>query len=152
MLRVCSRLNADGFDYRVWIIGDGKDRENLEIQRKESRLENVQFLGKKSNVFPYMKTADWLICTSRHEGFNMVLYEAAWCGTPSITTDNAGTREFLGDSQYGIVTENDETAFYEAMKQVLSDPELLPKYRKAIETRRSFIDLSGRIEAICKLL
>ena len=152
LLRVCSRLNADGFDYRVWILGDGEDREKLEEQRKNCNLENVQFLGKKSNVFPYMKTADWLICTSRHEGFNTALQEATWCKIPIISVENSGTNELLEFGRYGIVTENDETAFYEAMRQVLSDPELLPKYRKAIETRRSFIDLPGRIEAICKLL
>lgn len=152
LLRVCSRLNADGFDYRVWIVGDGDDREKLETQRMNCKLENVQFLGKKANVFPYMKAADWLLCTSRHEGFNMVLYEAAWCDTPSITTDNAGTREFLGDSKYGIVTPNNEDAIYTAMRRVLSCPELHKKYLKAICERKSFIDLKERIAEICKIL
>lgn len=152
LLRICSRLNADGFDYRVWVIGEGEDREKLEAQRRNSNLENVRFLGKKENVFPYIKVADWLICTSRHEGFNMVLYEAAWCGTPSITTDNAGTKEFLGDSQYGIVVPNDENAVYETMCRILSQPELHPKYKHAIKKRKAFIDLQERIAQICKIL
>ncbi|MBR2888819.1 MAG: glycosyltransferase [Oscillospiraceae bacterium] len=152
LLRICRRLNRQGFDYRLWIIGDGEERKKLEAEISKGGLENVRLLGQKGNVFPYMKAADWLVCSSRHEGFNMVLYEAAWCGTPAITTDNAGTREFLGDSQYGIVTDNDEDALYEAMCRVLSNPELLPRYRAAVQERRSFIDLPGRIRAICDVL
>lgn len=152
MLRVCDKLNRDGLDYRLWIIGDGEDREALEKQRSEYNLQNVQFLGPKNNVFPYMQAADWLLCASRHEGFNLVLYEAGWCGTPSITTDNAGTKEFLGESEYGIVTENDETALYHAMRRVLTDPALLPHYQSAVKQRKSFIDLNTRIKEICNLL
>lgn len=152
LLRVCSRLNAEGFDYRVWIIGDGEDREKLEQQRQDSGLKNVQFLGKKANVFPYMQAADWLICTSRHEGFNTALQEATWCGVPILSVENAGTNELLEYGRYGIVVPNDEDAVYEAMRRVLLQPELQEKYRLAIHERKAFIDLQERIAEICKLL
>lgn len=152
LLRVCSRLNEDGFDYRVWIIGDGENREKLEQQRANSHLDNVQFLGQKANVFPYMKAADWLVCTSRHEGFNTALQEATWCEIPILSVTNSGTNELLDNGRYGIMTENEEDAIYEAMRCVLTDAQLLEKYRKAIIERKSFIDLQARITGICNIL
>ncbi len=152
LLRVCRRLNRDGFDYRVWILGEGEKRPELEAEIAKGGLENVSLLGNKSNPFAYMKTADWLICTSRHEGFNTALQEAVWCGVPILSVENSGTRELLGDSEYGIVTENTEDAFYEAMTRVLTQPQLLDHYRQAVAQRRAFIDLKGRIAAIEELL
>ena len=152
LLRICRRLNEEHFKYRVWIIGEGQKRSELEEELSQGGLENVELLGNKSNPFPYMKCADWVICTSRHEGFNMVLHEAVWCGTPIITTNNAGAVELLGDSKYGIVTENDDDAFYRAMRQVLSDQTLLSHYKEAVQQRRSFIDLPSRVAAICSIL
>lgn len=152
LLSVCRRLNQKGYIYQMWIIGEGEKRKELEEILSRGNLNNVKLLGAQSNPYVYMKAADWLLCTSRHEGFNMVLYEAMWCGTPIISMDNAGTRELLGDSEYGIVTENNEEAFYTAMCTVLDDSTKQDYYRKKVQERRSFIDLKERIEKIIKVL
>lgn len=152
LLRVCWKLNQKGYRYRLWIIGEGEKRLELEDMLDRYNLDNVELLGSKSNPYVYMKTADWLVCTSRHEGFNMVLYEAMWCGTPVITTDNAGTRELLGDSEYGIVTENNENAFFESMCKVFDDMSIQEHYRKKVQERRSFINLEERIHEIVNVL
>ena len=152
LMRICHRLNQRGYIYNVWIVGEGEKRAELEAQLRQLGLSNVCLLGNQENPFAYMAVADWLICTSRHEGFNMVLHEAVWCGTPIITTDNAGTRELLGDSEFGIVTKNEEKAFYDAMCCALEDPALQCRYRERVEQRRGFIDLGGRIAAIEKIL
>lgn len=148
LLRICRKLNNDGLKYRVWILGEGEKRTELESELAKGGLENVKLLGNKSNPFSYMNAADWVICTSRHEGFNMVLHEAVWCGTPIITTNNAGARELLGNSEYGIITENDEDSFYRAMYNVLTDSKLLKKYQTTVQLRRKFVDLPERIKAI----
>lgn len=152
LLRICGRLNEKGYAYDVWIVGDGENREQLTAQIAQDGLANVRLLGNQDNPFSFMKVADWLICTSRHEGFNMVLHEAVWCGTPAITTDNAGARELLGNNEYGIITENNEDAFFDAMCRVLEQPQLREHYREAVARRRAFIDLAGRIAAIEEIL
>lgn len=152
LLRVCRRLNEKGLEYDLWILGEGEKRAELECELNKGGLENVKLLGNKSNPFAYMNAADWLVCSSRHEGFNMVLHEAVWCGTPIITTDNAGTRELLGDNIYGIVTENNEDALFDAICQALSDPCLQKKYKQAVGNRRDFIDLKNRIDGIVEIL
>lgn len=152
LLNICKKLRDDGFDFCVWILGDGEERANLERLISENNLTQVTLLGNQKNPFPYIMAADWVICTSRHEGFNMVLHEAVWCGTPIITTNNAGAHELLGDNKYGIITENDDEAFYNALKKVLTDPSIATFYRKAVAKRRNFIDIKERIEKIEELL
>ncbi len=38
---------------------------------------------------------------SKYEGFGLPYLEAMACGTPVVTTPNPGSRELLGDSQFG---------------------------------------------------
>ena len=56
-------------------------------------------------------------------------------GKPIVTTDVSGMRELLGDSEYGLITENDDEAFYQGMKRMLTDPQLLTHYREQAELR-----------------
>lgn len=148
LLPVCKKLNDEGFKYTVWILGEGSDREKLESYIQKNRLYNVKLLGNQKNPFVYMKQADWLLCVSRHEGFNMVLHEAVYCECPIITTVNAGTKEFLGESQYGIVLENSDQAIEDGMQEVLSNKEIRDKYYLAALKRKDFVSLDGRMEKI----
>lgn len=148
LLPVCKKLNDEGFKYTVWILGEGSDREKLESYIQKNGLYNVKLLGNQKNPFVYMKQADWLLCVSRHEGFNMVLHEAVYCECPIITTVNAGTKEFLGESQYGIVLENSDQAIEDGMREVLSNKEIRDKYHLAALERKDFVSLDGRMKII----
>ena len=50
---------------------------------------------------------------------------------------NAGMRELLGDSQFGLIVENDDEAFYLGMKRMLSDAELRCSYAEKSKQRGS---------------
>lgn len=148
LLPVCKKLNDEGFKYTVWILGEGSDREKLESYIQKNRLYNVKLLGNQKNPFVYMKQADWILCTSRFEGFNTALQEAAYCGVPIISTETAGTIELLGESQYGIVLENSDQAIEEGMREVLSNKDIRDKYYLAALKRKDFVSLDGRMEKI----
>ena len=152
LLPICKKLNDEGYKFEVWILGEGSERPKLEKMLKNYRLDNVLLFGNQSNPFPYMKAADWLLCTSRHEGFNMTLHEAIYCGTPVITTDNAGAKELLGENEFGIILENTDEAIMDGMKRVLDDESLQRKYAFAASKRKSFVDLKERMDVICSLL
>lgn len=148
LLPVCKKLNDEGFKYTVWILGEGSDREKLESYIQKNGLYNVKLLGNQKNPFVYMKQADWILCTSRFEGFNTALQEAAYCGVPIISTETAGTIELLGKSQYGIVLENSDQAIEDGMREVLSNKEIRDKYHLAALERKDFVSLDGRMEII----
>ena len=69
-----------------------------------------------------------LVCSSIFEGFSTFVTEGLILGKPIVTTDVSGMREILGDSEYGLITANDDEAFYEGVKRMLTEPGLLEYY------------------------
>ena len=76
-------------DIRLFIIGDGPDREKLERQIRKSGLENfVTLLGNRTNPFPFLDKADGFALTSRYEGQGMVIWEAKALGLEIFISEN----------------------------------------------------------------
>ena len=149
---VCKRLNDDGLSYELWIIGDGELVKELYEQKENLNLDNVFYLGNQPNPFPYMKHADWFLCSSITEGFSTVLQEATVLGVPIISTECSGTEELLGRSEYGIIVNNTEESLYWGMKKVIEDGSFLQHYRKKAQERKSFVNLQDRMDAIKALM
>ena len=99
----------------------------------------MTFLGYQTNPYKYVAKCDLFVCASFAEGFSTAATEALIVGTPVCTTEVSGMREMLGDNEYGIITENDEEALYEGIKDLLDHPEKLAHYKeKAIERGKRF--------------
>lgn len=77
-----------------WIIGNGPDEKLYKKIAKDNKLDNVIFYGSKKNPYPYIKMCDYLILTSRYEGFPVVYNEAIVLKKPIITTINV-TDDFI---------------------------------------------------------
>lgn len=121
LLRVCLKLHDEGFDFYLCIIGGGCMDVLSKYVADNSMQDYVHFLGHKDNPYPYIKNADWLICSSYAEGFSTVITESMIIGTPVISTDCFGTEELLGDNKWGIRCFNSEDGLYHTMKMVLLD-------------------------------
>ena len=129
LLRVHKQLIGEGLDYELWILGEGEDRPALEAYIAENGLaDSVKLFGYCGNPYPYIKAADLLVCSSRYEGFSTFVTEGMILGKPVVTTDCTGMRELLGDSEYGLITENDEAALLEGMRRMLKDAALRGEY------------------------
>lgn len=129
LLRTCKRLIDEGILFDLWVLGDGPDRGDLEHFVCENGLQKFVYLwGFSANPYPFMKNADLLVCSSNYEGFSTFITEGLIIGKPIVTTDVSGMREILGDSEYGLITANDDEAFYEGVKRMLTEPRLLEYY------------------------
>jgi len=97
LLRCFKNLSKNNRNVKLVILGDGTLREKLEKLTKSLGLENeVFFLGKVENVFPYLKNSDCFVLTSFYEGFPNVITEALSQNLPVISTDCvSGPREIL---------------------------------------------------------
>ncbi len=63
-------------DYQLIILGEGKERANLENKIKNLQLEDKVILrGHVTNVYPYFKKAKVCVISSRIEGFPNVLLQ-----------------------------------------------------------------------------
>lgn len=150
LIHVCGRLKKEGYDFRLWIIGEGSEHDALQRQIQNEKLEREGLLlGNKDNPYPYMKAADWFISSSYAEGFSTVLTEAGIIGTPIISTRCLGTAEFLGkNNEYGMMVENSEVGMYQAMKQVFAHPEWREDYSNRIRQRSTAFHYEALLKAI----
>ena len=99
----------------------------------------VKLLGFHSNPYKYIVQGDLFVCSSRSEGYSTAVTEALILGVPVITTDCSGMMELLKNGECGIITPNDDEAFYQGLKSLLTDASLLEHYRqKAIERGKDF--------------
>lgn len=155
LLTACKKLKDEGYHFEVYIIGWGETDEEfnqLEEQRKQLGLSMVRFMGYRENPYPYLKSADWFISSSRYEGYSLVSQEAAILDVPIIATNCSGVSELLGeDGRYGIVADISIEGIHDKMKMVLDDLSLRDRYCELIKERKSIISFDERIDAIRKL-
>jgi N-acetylgalactosamine-N,N'-diacetylbacillosaminyl-diphospho-undecaprenol 4-alpha-N-acetylgalactosaminyltransferase len=111
----------------LYIIGEGKDRANLEEKIKQLKLEDLVHLeGFKKEVFSYMKSANFLVMSSYVEGFPNTLLESLVVGTPVISFDcPSGPSELIIDGENGLLVENQNfEALISAMNKMHTDQAL----------------------------
>lgn len=140
LLNVHRRLIKEGYNCQLCIVGEGEKREEFENYINDNNLSgSVKIIGFNSNPYKFMKKADVYVCSSRAEGFPLVVVEALNCGCPIVSTDCAGPNEMLGDSEYGILVKNNEEALYEGVKLLMDNENLRNYYNvKAIERGKMF--------------
>ncbi len=136
LLQAHKRLLDEGVTHDVWILGDGTQRPMLEQYVAENGLQDSVWMpGFMENPYSFMREADLLACSSIYEGYSTFISEGVVLGKPIVTTDVSGMRELLGDSEYGLIVEDDDEAFYQGLKQILTDVNCREGYAKAAESR-----------------
>lgn len=136
LLEACRKLKAEGFAFRLWLVGEGMERQNLERMVRDFQLsDNVKFWGFQSNPYPYLTAADFVVVPSRFEGFSTVVTESLILGKPVVTTPCSGMKELLGESEYGLITEDSIEGIYSGIKKMLEEPDLRERYAEAAKQR-----------------
>lgn len=135
LIEACAQLSVP---YRLQIIGEGPDRPKLEEAIARAGLEDrIRLLGWQENPYPYLKNADLVVCSSRYEGLSTVVTEALILGKAVVTTPCNGMAELLGDSEYGLITED----LCDGLTRMLTERDLREHY-EAMSARRGG-DLRG---------
>ncbi|MGL4765452.1 MAG: glycosyltransferase [Aeromonas sp.] len=151
LIETISLLKKEGIDKKLYIIGDGEERERLEQEIKRLKLENNIFIkGFDKNPYKWMKNAELFVLSSRGEGLPTVLIEALTCGVPIVSTDcKCGPKEILSNGEYGVlVPVGDSIALKEGIKKVL----LNEKLRKELKEKSLKRALDFSNEKIIKRL
>ena len=153
LLQIHNRLIQEGYNYELWILGEGIERKNLESYIEENSLDKtVKLIGFQQNPYKYMKACDLYICSSRAEGYPLVLLEAMIIHLPVISTNCAGPNEILNFGEYGILTENNIESLYTELKKLLDNPDLLDYYKKMSIKRSTDFSIEKRMIEIEKIL
>lgn len=100
-------LKDKGIDEKLYIIGEGELRAEIESEIKDSSLEDTVFLlGKKMNPYTWLKNSTLFVHSSKREGFPAVLLEALASRKMVVSSEcNTGPKEVLGAGKYGVLYE-----------------------------------------------
>ena len=153
LIKVHSKLIKQGLNHEIFVIGDGPEKENLENQIKEEKVENTfHLLGAKQNPYPYMKKANYFCLLSYFEGYGMVLEEAKILNKKIIITDTAG-REAVNGYNKAIILENEEEKIYQGLEKIIkSDLEKNETIDKSEKQEEFIYNNSNIINEIQKLV
>lgn len=128
-LAVAGRLKAEGYAFRLNVLGTGDLEEYLKTIIRDRGLEDVVFLlGSKSpkEVRSYMERAGiYLFTSDRKEGWGVVLNEAMNSGCAVIASRDAGATPYLiEDGKNGLIFDGTHTdGLYKRTKYLLDHPQ-----------------------------
>ena len=145
-------LNKECLDIQLTIVGDGYQRGRLAEMIDEYHLTgNVSLVGRKSNPYPYVKSADVFVCPSRQEGFNIAILEAMSLGKPVVASKSVGPTEILKNGEYGILTKNDAFSLAEGIKSIMTEGQFQLYSNKSKERIGDF-DENVQLKKLYRLL
>jgi glycosyltransferase involved in cell wall biosynthesis len=153
LIQATADLCKQGYDFDVLILGQGDLEDSLKRLVNQFNISNyVKFLGYIENPYPYIRSSDLYVCSSRLEGYSLTVAEAIVLGTPVMSTSCTGPVELLDGGKYGTIVENSTEGIYKGIKELLDNPEELDMLRKKANKRADFFDLQQTVNQVVALL
>ena len=130
-------------DIRLFIVGEGELREELENKVKELNLQDsVIFLGYRKDIVECINSFDFCVLPSVFEGFGLVAIEAFMNSKTLVVTDIPGLNEVVTNKNGVIVPAKDPAALASAIDKLATDAtlrqELASQAKKDYENRFSY--------------
>lgn len=109
--RIASVLKEKGVKFKWYILGPLYQESEVETFQSNLCKYNVhdcvEWLGGKTNPYPYFAAANLYVCLSESEACPMVFKEAQIMHLPIVSTDFPSAYEFIDDS-VGIISNMNE--------------------------------------------
>ncbi|MBQ9545512.1 MAG: glycosyltransferase [Clostridia bacterium] len=128
LIKAFAEAYAERKDLRLYIIGDGEDRGDLEELAGRLRLKDKVFLvGNRKNPFSCMARCDAFVSSSRYEGQGLNILEAKVLGLPLIITSNLEKY-----TSCGVRGTDDLAGALKAAVKKNRSPDLLEEYDRRV--------------------
>lgn len=125
LIRILSKVLSEHPGSRATFVGDGPDRETLEVLACELGCrDSIEFVGQQSDVESYQLTAKIFALTSAWEGVSIAMIEAMGCGCVPVVSNVGDLADFVDDETGYLLAEEDLDAFVMSISNVLSDQRL----------------------------
>lgn len=143
LIKAWQALEQQNINLKLYILGDGSDKKNIESKIKNAGQEDrVILLGNIKNPYPWIKKSKMLIHSSKFEGLPTVLIEALILNKVVISSNCvSGPKEILENGEIGYLYEvGDYNKLAELIIKNLENSEIdmkllnqkIQKYKKEI--------------------
>ena len=151
LIPLIKRIRDKGINIQLYIIGEGDEFKNLEEVVHELEMEDyIHMLGFLNNPYPIMRKMDVFVCSSRAEGYSLVIAEAIVLGIPVISMNCAGPNELLDGGRFGCLCQTYEELEHELF-HAATDKAFLMDLRKKSEDRKTFFCIQQTMTTIEQL-
>lgn len=143
----------NGGKYKLYIVGDGSDKEKISRIIKENGLEKqIILLGQKKNPYVWMKNSKFFVHSSFYEGLPTVLIEAMICGKVVLSSDcPVGPTEILSKDNCGVLFKTgDKKDLAEKLLKLTNED--LSLYQEKIKSRIEEFKMENVIKEYEKLI
>ncbi len=135
LLRLFKKISVKHPDWKLNIVGDGMEKDNLLNLAKELKLgDKVVFYGYQNKEFinDLLLNSSVYLMTSHTESFGLVLIEAMSYGVPCIAYTSAqGANEIIDDGKNGyLIKERNEDDMISKIELLINDQKLRNKLGK----------------------
>jgi glycosyltransferase involved in cell wall biosynthesis len=105
LISAMSLLVQKGYPIKLWIMGDGCEKADLEQQVLRAGLQNsICFLGQTQNVVGILKgSVDLFVSATKFESFGLVFAEAGLAKLATIAPDVGGISSVVKHGQTGVL-------------------------------------------------
>ncbi len=153
LIKALGKLKQQNTELNLWILGEGSMRDELELLIKENHLEdNVSLLGFQENPYKWISQADAFVCTSRAEGFSLVIAEAIVLEKPILSVNCSGPNELLDYGKYGILVENTDSEILNMLDQLICDKINLDNLTKLSKLRVEYFNIKNIMQQVEELM
>jgi len=123
LLEACAALGSSWEDFRLYLIGDGPERPDLEMDCARMGLSRMVSFVKprpQKQLPDWYRAADLTVLPSRSEGVPNVLRESLACGTPFVASHVGGIPELAHDPVSRLVPPGDAGALAGAIREAMA--------------------------------
>ena len=140
-------------DVNFVVIGEGKEREKLELLIKKYNLNNFLLAGRIINAREYLKAFDIFILPSVKEGFPWAILEAMSAELPIISTNVGAIPEIIEDKKEGeLIPHKNSRAIAQAIKFLIENPGVSGELAKNAKEKLKKFTLEKMLEESEKIL
>jgi glycosyltransferase involved in cell wall biosynthesis len=128
------------------VVGSGSLQFQLEKISRDLSLENVSFLGYRTDVFSLLQQSDVFLLTSRHEPFGIVVLEAMAAGCPVVATRSGGPDSYIQHRVNGLLVDvGDVEGMKNHIIELVNDGELA---RNLVVNAKDIVSLKYSLNSI----
>lgn len=144
LIPIIRNVRENGVNVHLWIVGEGTEEKALKLLAFEKGLENdVTFTGFMKNPYALMSKMNLFVCSSRAEGFSLVLAEAMTLGVPVVSMNCAGPQELINMTDIGTLCDS-----YEELEKALIKASRVKKHQQGVVTPYDVVTIIPQIEEL----
>lgn len=143
-IRACRLLKDRGYDFNWYVIGEGRDEDEIRRFVTENQVEDrFILLGTTPNPYSVIRQCNMLVHAARIEGFGLVIAEAKILNKPCVCTDFPAAKLQIEHEVTGLIAQQNAESLADNIARLLDKPELVKQLSLRLEN-----EPKGNIEEV----